>query len=92
LVVCISHLNIIDAIGHFSAKYKVADCEKAKQELPEENEAKEKTGGEEKFCAKNYLSMAGLSGLLNLKKPICYHTMLQQQFWHDKDIRPPRLV
>jgi hypothetical protein len=95
VTICLSHLNIIDAVVHFSARYKAANLQKDKEvpaEKETEKEAKEKAGEDEKLLQKNCLAAITRFNMLNREKLICYRTILQKHPYQEDDIQPPKLL
>lgn len=94
VVICINHLNIIDAVGHFSAKYKAGLLMKGKDmqaEKETEKESKEKSGEEEKFLHKSQFFAASSLIARAGKQPAAYLSLLYENPCHEKDIQPPKI-
>jgi hypothetical protein len=93
VVISISHLNIIDAIVHFSARYKTALLEKCKDmpaEKETEKDTKEKNNEEEKMLQKSHFFSATIPGIQVGEQYFCYCCKLYKNPCHEKDIQPPK--
>jgi hypothetical protein len=95
VTICLSHLNIIDAVVHFSARYKAANQQKGKEmpaEKETEKEAKEKAGEDEKLLHRNCLAAVTRFNMSNREKLICYRTILQKHPYREDDTEPPKAL
>jgi hypothetical protein len=97
LIICINHLNIIDAVMHFSAKHKKENNEVIKtfpldeqSDAEKENKGKEKIEESEKYL--NSYHTLNQYKLAEKDKFICFATMLNKHPYKDDDIQPPKAV
>jgi hypothetical protein len=98
-IICINHLNIIDAVLHFSARFNKENVKlgksllEGKESEPEkETKEKAKTTEEEKFLQKNHNLTAYQFQLPGKDKNICFNTTLNKHPYTEDDIQPPKAV
>ena len=97
IIICINHLNIIDVVVDFGARYGKENCKIVKafagDEEPDtekENKGKEKVEEQEKYYSKNNYSITNQYKLSDKDKFICYNTKLNPHPYQDDDIQPPK--
>lgn len=56
-----------------------------------EKEAKEKNGGEEKYCSKDNFAATANYKLAGKGKYVQHYTLLLKNPYHDLDTKPPKL-
>jgi hypothetical protein len=92
-IICINHLNILDAVWELNAKCKAEHLQKGK-ELPIDEEtgkeAKEKMGEDEKIFTKAGPMALVQYSLSNRDKYICICTMLHKHPYQETDLQPPK--
>jgi hypothetical protein len=96
-IICINHLNIIDAVLRCSARFNKENVKLGKslpvdKESETEKETKEKTAPEEKFLQKNNNLTAYQFHLPGKDKHICFNTALNKHPYTEDDIQPPKSV
>lgn len=93
VLICASHLNILDAVGRLSAKCKAEHLQKGKESPMDEEsskEAKEKMGEDEKLFTKVVTVTPVQFNMSNRDKYICVCTMLHKQPYQEADLQPPK--
>ncbi len=96
-IICINHLNIIDAVLRCSARFNKENVKLVKtpaenEESEKETKEKEKTTEEEKFLQKNHNLTAYQFQLPGKDKNICFNTALNKHPYSEDDIQPPKAV
>ena len=99
IIICISHLNIIDVVIDVTATHKKENTQTPKNfpaekesETEKENKGKEKTEEQEKYHTRtNYISTSQFQ-LSDKDNFICFTTKLNIHPYQDDDIQPPRAV
>jgi len=97
-IICINHLDIIDAAMGFRATYKKENSQTTKNfpsneksETEKENKGKEKIEEQEKYFRTNH-SIAAQFQLSDKDKYICFSTKLNIHPYQEDDIQPPKAV
>jgi hypothetical protein len=98
-IICINHLNIIDAVLRCSTCITKENVKLGKglpadkeSETEKESKEKEKTAEEEKFFQKNNNSTAYRFQLPGKDKHTCFNTALNKHPYTEGDIQPPKAV
>jgi hypothetical protein len=92
-IICINHLNILDAVWRLNAKCKAEHLQKGKESPIDEEtgkEAKEKMGENEKLFTKAVPMALVQCSLSNRDKYICVCTMLHKHPYQETDLQPPK--
>ncbi|MES2777073.1 MAG: hypothetical protein V4722_23045 [Bacteroidota bacterium] len=98
LVISINHLNIIDAVLHYSACCQAAKDNNHQKDFPADEEtekggaAKEKGEEQEKYYAGHNYLLTNKFQLSANARFICYSTTLNKHPYQDDDIQPPKAV
>lgn len=99
IIICINHLNIVDAIIDFSARYKKENTKTTKNfpadeesETEKENKGKEKIEEQEKYYPRNIHIITSQFQLSDKDKFICFSTKLNRHPYQEDDIQPPQAV
>jgi hypothetical protein len=99
IIISINHLNILDAVMHFSAKYKQENSKLAKtipaeeeSDQEKENKGKENNVENEKYLGKNYATAYNQYKLPCKNYFIWFNTTLNKHPYNDDDTQPPKLL
>ncbi len=93
-IICINHLNIIDAISCFSVSHNTEKLVKKHlndEEREKENKAEDKLTEQEKYLNRNTYS-AYPAEMSAKDKFHCYNIRLNIHPFQDDDIQPPKAV
>ena len=97
LVISVNHLNIVDAIIHYSIQWN-ENTGKAKTDFPLDEETekstqeKEKSETQEKYDTRHNYQFTNRFHLSANHRFICFNTSLNKHPYQDDDIQPPKAV
>jgi hypothetical protein len=98
-IICINHLNIIDAVLRCSARFNKENVKLAKalredkeSETEKESKEKEKNAEEEKNFQKNHSLAVYNFQLPGKDKHTCFNTSLNKHPYTEDDTQPPKAV